>query len=149
MFHDRSKRIEIRYHHLRDCVQKGIVKLPYIPTNEQITDILTFIFELEKQCRRLRIFGDSKLVINWFNLQAHSHVHTLRSLLEEIFVILKAQFDFISCHHIYRERNQISDSLSKEEAQQPRGSMDDTGIAGAGNKSILPQAFYRTTADSR
>jgi hypothetical protein len=28
VFHDRSKHIEIRYHHLRDCVQKGIVKLP-------------------------------------------------------------------------------------------------------------------------
>eukprot|EP00253_Pinus_taeda_P014698 PITA_14698 len=29
VFHDRSKLIEIRYHHLKDCVQKGIVKLPY------------------------------------------------------------------------------------------------------------------------
>eukprot|EP00253_Pinus_taeda_P033558 PITA_33558 len=34
VFHDRSKHIEIRYHHLRDCVQKGIVKLPYIPTED-------------------------------------------------------------------------------------------------------------------
>jgi len=41
MFHDHSKHIKIRYHHLRDYVQKGIVKLPYIPTDEQTTDNLT------------------------------------------------------------------------------------------------------------
>ena len=35
------KNIEIRYHHLKDCVQKRIVKLPYIPTKEQVADILT------------------------------------------------------------------------------------------------------------
>ena len=36
-------------------------------------------------------------------------------------ISLKAQFDSIVCHHIYRERNHISDSLSKEAAQHPRG----------------------------
>ena len=40
VFHDRSKHIEIMYHHLMDYVQKGIVKLPYIPTEEQVSDIL-------------------------------------------------------------------------------------------------------------
>jgi hypothetical protein len=32
MFHDRSKHIDIRYHHLRDCVQRNIMFLQYIPT---------------------------------------------------------------------------------------------------------------------
>jgi hypothetical protein len=41
VFHDRSKHIEIRYHFIRDCVQKGAVKLQYVPTNEQVADILT------------------------------------------------------------------------------------------------------------
>ena len=41
MFHDRSKHIEIRYHFIRDCVQRGVVKLEYISTNEQVADILT------------------------------------------------------------------------------------------------------------
>jgi hypothetical protein len=41
VFHDRSKHIEIRYHFIRDRVQKGVVKLKYISTNEQIADILT------------------------------------------------------------------------------------------------------------
>jgi hypothetical protein len=34
MFHDRSKHIEIIFHFIRDNVQKGIVKLQYVPTGE-------------------------------------------------------------------------------------------------------------------
>jgi hypothetical protein len=41
VFHDRSKHIEIIYHFIRDRVQKGVVKLQYISTDEQIADILT------------------------------------------------------------------------------------------------------------
>ena len=41
VFHDRSKHIEIKYHFIRDVVQRGAVKLQYIRTDEQITDILT------------------------------------------------------------------------------------------------------------
>jgi hypothetical protein len=41
VFHDRSKHIEIRFHFIRDCVQKGTVKLQYVPTGEQVADILT------------------------------------------------------------------------------------------------------------
>eukprot|EP00253_Pinus_taeda_P031461 PITA_31461 len=41
VFHDRSKHIGIKYHFIRDYVQKGAVKLEYIPTDEQVADILT------------------------------------------------------------------------------------------------------------
>jgi hypothetical protein len=41
VFHDRSKHIEIRYHFIRDRIQKGAVKLQYIPTDQQVVDILT------------------------------------------------------------------------------------------------------------
>eukprot|EP00253_Pinus_taeda_P013051 PITA_13051 len=41
VFHDRSKHIGIRYHFIRDYVQKGVVKLEYISTDEQVADILT------------------------------------------------------------------------------------------------------------
>jgi hypothetical protein len=41
MFHDISKHIDIRYHHLRDCVQWKIMFLQYIPMEDQDADILT------------------------------------------------------------------------------------------------------------
>jgi hypothetical protein len=41
VFHDRSKHIDIRYHHLRDCVQRKIMLLQYIPMEDQDADILT------------------------------------------------------------------------------------------------------------
>jgi hypothetical protein len=41
VFHDRSKHIEIRFHFIKDCVQKQIVKLQYVPTGEQVANILT------------------------------------------------------------------------------------------------------------
>jgi hypothetical protein len=41
VFHDRSKLIEIKYHYIRDMVQRGVVELQYISMDEQIADILT------------------------------------------------------------------------------------------------------------
>ena len=41
IFHDRSEHIDIRYHHLRDCVARRIMLLQYILTEEQDVDILT------------------------------------------------------------------------------------------------------------
>jgi hypothetical protein len=41
VFHDRSKHIEIRYHFIRDMVQRGALKLQYISTDEQVVDMLT------------------------------------------------------------------------------------------------------------
>ena len=40
IFHDRSKHIDIRHHHLWDCVQRRIMMLLYIPTEEQDADKL-------------------------------------------------------------------------------------------------------------
>ena len=41
VLHDRSKHIDIRCHFIRDCVQRGVVQLKYIPTGEQVANILT------------------------------------------------------------------------------------------------------------
>ncbi|KAH9330036.1 hypothetical protein KI387_002144, partial [Taxus chinensis] len=35
VFHDRSKHIDIKYHFMRDCVQRGAVKLQFVPTDQQ------------------------------------------------------------------------------------------------------------------
>ena len=48
VFHDRSKHIEIRYHFIRDWVQRGAVQLEYVATGEQVADILTKALEKGK-----------------------------------------------------------------------------------------------------
>jgi hypothetical protein len=40
VFHDRSKHIDIQYHHIRDCVQRKIMLLQYIPTKDRDADIM-------------------------------------------------------------------------------------------------------------
>ena len=40
-FHDKSKHIEVRYHFIRDMVQKGAIKLEYVPTKEKVADVFT------------------------------------------------------------------------------------------------------------
>lgn len=40
VFHDRSKHIDIQYHHLGGCVQRNIMLLQYILIEEQDADIL-------------------------------------------------------------------------------------------------------------
>ena len=41
VFHDKSKHIEIKYHYIRDIVERGAVKLQYVAMDEQIADVLT------------------------------------------------------------------------------------------------------------
>ena len=41
VFHEKSKHTEIKYHYIRDMVQRGAVKLLYVATEEQIADVLT------------------------------------------------------------------------------------------------------------
>ena len=40
VFHDNSKHIEIKYHYIRDMVQRGVVKLQYVAMDDQIADVL-------------------------------------------------------------------------------------------------------------
>ena len=40
MLHDKSKHIEIKYHYIKDMVQRGAVKLQYVMTDDQITNVL-------------------------------------------------------------------------------------------------------------
>eukprot|EP00253_Pinus_taeda_P002235 PITA_02235 len=41
VFHDRSKHIDIRYHFIRDMVQRGAITLQHIGIDDQFVDILT------------------------------------------------------------------------------------------------------------
>lgn len=40
-FSSRTKHIDVRLHFVRDCVYKNIIKLSYIPSEDNIADILT------------------------------------------------------------------------------------------------------------
>jgi|SRR5687767_4183241 hypothetical protein len=41
MFPERSKRILVSYHFIRDCFAEGSIKVLYISTKDQLTDLLT------------------------------------------------------------------------------------------------------------
>ena len=41
VFHDKLKYIEIKYHYIRDMVQRGALKLQYVATYEHTTNVLT------------------------------------------------------------------------------------------------------------
>ena len=41
VFHDKLKHIEIKYHYIKDMVQRGVVKLQYVAMDENIADVLT------------------------------------------------------------------------------------------------------------
>ena len=40
VFHDKSKHIEIKYHYIRDMVQRGAMNLQYVAIDKQIADVL-------------------------------------------------------------------------------------------------------------
>ena len=56
IFHERSKYIDIWYHHLRDCVKRHIMLLQYIPMEDQDAGIVTKVLAKRKfEYRRCRI----------------------------------------------------------------------------------------------
>jgi hypothetical protein len=55
--HDKSKHIKIKYHYVRDIVQKGVVRLQYISIDEPVGDVLT------KPLSRVKKFKDKLGVI--------------------------------------------------------------------------------------
>jgi hypothetical protein len=39
--HDRSKHIDVKYHSIREHIEKGRVEVAYVRTHDQLADILT------------------------------------------------------------------------------------------------------------
>ena len=40
-FHNKSKHIDIKYHYIRELLDKKVISITYINTNENIADIMT------------------------------------------------------------------------------------------------------------
>ncbi len=55
--HSRTKHIEIRYHFIRDHVQKGDIELEFVSTDHQLADIFTKPLIEEKYCTIRREIG--------------------------------------------------------------------------------------------
>ena len=58
VFHGRSKHIDIRYHFIRECVERGEIIVKHVCTEEQRADVLTkalSIVKFEKMCHLLGI----------------------------------------------------------------------------------------------
>lgn len=61
----------------------------------------------------LFIFGDSKVIVDWFNGEANLNVLILQDWKNRI-LSLRPSFSFIKALHIHREYNSQADSLSKQ-----------------------------------
>jgi len=49
VFHECAKHIEIYFHFTRDKVMEGLVQLTYLPTEHQLTDVLTKVLSSSQQ----------------------------------------------------------------------------------------------------
>ena len=56
ILHDRSKHIDIKFHFLRDCINRGQIVIEFVETGRQLADILT------KSFGRLRFMELRKMI---------------------------------------------------------------------------------------
>ena len=57
VFHKATKHIEVRHHHMRHCFESGIISPIYVPTEDQVADILTKPLSKEKHERFAKGMG--------------------------------------------------------------------------------------------
>jgi hypothetical protein len=56
-FHSRTKHIDLRYHFIREAVQDGKISVSYVPTEENVSDILTKAHAKPKFQRFVELLG--------------------------------------------------------------------------------------------
>jgi hypothetical protein len=75
VLHSRTKHIEVRYHFLRDNVEKGNIDLIHVPTEKQLADILTKSLD---QTTFARLRGELGVVFPFWasggRVDVHMHV---------------------------------------------------------------------------
>jgi hypothetical protein len=90
VFHDRAKHIKVRYHFLRDHVEKGDIVMKYIDTERQLTEIFNkpLMRLILLLCRGIMVFT---IPMAWFEGElVFCIVYTLSC------------FHRIAFHHIYQ-----------------------------------------------
>lgn len=55
--HKRSKHIDVRYHHIREQIKKGVVNISYVNTKNQLADILTKGLDMQSQEKLMKEIG--------------------------------------------------------------------------------------------
>jgi hypothetical protein len=48
ILYDRSKHIDVKFHYIRECVERGDIELEHIGTNEELADTLTKVLEAKR-----------------------------------------------------------------------------------------------------
>ena len=75
---------------------------------------LLLCFAIERNCKKLQVFADSLIVINWIKKIKKCRNTSLAALFEEVSRLL-TNFESLTLKHVYRERNMDADILSKAE----------------------------------
>ena len=63
--HDQTKHVEMRYHYVRDMVQRRVLEQQFVPTDEQVADVFTKLLvrgKFEVFRKMLGIVDDVSLV---------------------------------------------------------------------------------------
>ena len=59
VYHQRTKHIDIKFHYIRECVNENRIKLVYIPSGENVADIMTKPATKEKLLKFVKfLFGE-------------------------------------------------------------------------------------------
>jgi ribonuclease HI len=101
---------------------------------------LILLFAREKELHHLQIFGDFIIVINWTNKQQNCHSILLNPILEEIHKLMDT-FDMVAISHVYRDRNMVANSLSKEGLHLPQGQWHITKKKGEDTNALYHMPF--------
>ena len=75
---------------------------------------LLLCFAIERNCKKIQVFGDSFVVINWINNIQKCRNTSLDALFEEVSRLL-ANFESPSFKHVYKEQNMEANRLQRQE----------------------------------
>lgn len=62
VFHGRSKHIDIRFHFIRGCIERGEIEIKYVASDQQRADVLTKALSVTKFERMRKLLGVRSLV---------------------------------------------------------------------------------------